>query len=108
MANPIDEQFVGVAHPLAQMHKLKPGVDGEGLEESPGVADVFVNAPGIGSVAFPACPSSSTAPTNSWRLAASTRYSTTTRTGPRLFSTWRGIVAARQCVAGEKSIPTPV
>ena len=51
MADPIQEDFVGVGHPLALMHKLEPGVDRECLEEPPDIADVFVNAPGIGSVA---------------------------------------------------------
>ncbi len=44
MANPLDEQFVGVAHPLAQMHELQPGFDGECLQDAPRVAEVFVNA----------------------------------------------------------------
>ena len=38
----------------------------------------------------------------------STRYSTTATTGPWLFSTFRETMGARQCIAGEKSIPTPV
>jgi hypothetical protein len=51
MANPIDEHFVGVAHTLAQMHELEPRFNGECLQESPGVGDVFISAPGIGTVA---------------------------------------------------------
>jgi hypothetical protein len=50
MANPIDEHFVGVAHPLAQMHELEPRFDGACFQESPG-GDVFVNAASIGTVA---------------------------------------------------------
>ena len=53
MANPIEENFVGVGHPLALMHKLEPGLDRECLEEPPDIRDVFVNAPGISSVAPP-------------------------------------------------------
>ena len=51
MANPIQEDFVGVGHPLALMHQLEPGFDRECLEEPPDIADVFVNPPGIGPVA---------------------------------------------------------
>ena len=50
VANPVDDNFVGVAHPLAQMHELEPGFHSECLQEAPGVADVFINAPGVGSV----------------------------------------------------------
>ena len=50
MANPIEEHFVGVGHPLALMHKLEPGLDRECLEEPPDIGDVFVNAPGISPV----------------------------------------------------------
>src|SRR5208282_2258330 len=53
MANPVDERFVGVAHPLAQMHELEPGFNGERLQEASIVGDVLVNAPGIGPVAPP-------------------------------------------------------
>src|SRR5208337_1372191 len=51
MANPVDERFVGVAHPLAQMHELEPGFDGERLQEAPGIGNVLINAPCVGSVA---------------------------------------------------------
>ncbi len=51
MANPVDEHFVGVAHPLAQMHELEPGFDGECFQEAPGIGDVLIDAPGVRPVA---------------------------------------------------------
>ena len=51
MANPIEENFVGVGHPLALMHKLEPRFDRKRLEEPPDIGDVFLKAPGISPVA---------------------------------------------------------
>ncbi len=33
--NPIQENFVGVGHPLALVHKLEPGLDRESLDKPP-------------------------------------------------------------------------
>ena len=108
MANPVREHLVGIGHPLPLMHKLEPEVYRECLNEVPDIGNVFVNAPRIG----PVTPSRVTQFVDRAQELCAVRGLDAVfhhqRTGPRLFSTFRATVGARQCVGGEKSISAPV
>ena len=108
LANPAAEHLIGVGRPLALMQNLKPGFDREGLDEASAVGDVLINSPRIGAVALSRISKLVDRAQELGPVVGVDAYSTTATTGPWLFSTLRATMGARQCMAGEKSIPTPV